>query len=33
LHFFCKYGFKLKKELQNKYGKGKKELVLVREIK
>jgi len=33
LHFFCKYSFKLKKELQNKYRKGKKELVLVREIK
>ena len=33
LHFFCKYGFKLKKELQDKYREGKKELVLVREIK
>ena len=33
LHFFCEYDFKLKKELQNKYRKGKKELVLAMEIK
>jgi len=32
-HFFKKYDFKLKKELQDKYREGKKELVLVREIK